>query len=47
VGEDSDKIEKIQEKLADIFGQFFETEPSSCEIPLFVFPRSGAKIRVN
>jgi len=47
VGADSEKIKKIQEKPPDIFGQVPETEPSSCKILLFVFPQSGAKIRVN
>jgi len=46
-GRDSDKIKKFQEKLLDIFGQVSETEPSFCNILLFVFPQSGAKIRAN
>jgi len=34
-------------KLPDIFGQVSETEALPCQILLFVFPQSGAKIRVN
>jgi len=45
MGEGSDRIKKIQEKLPDIFGQVSETEPSPCKILLFVFPQSGSKIR--
>jgi len=42
-GEDSDKIEKIKEKLPDIFGQVSETEPSPCKILLFLFSSKWRK----
>jgi len=41
--EDSDKIKKMQEKLPDIFGQVFETEPSPCKILPFVFLKVAQK----
>jgi len=37
----------MQEKLPDTFGLVSETEPSRCEIFLFVFPQSGGKILAN
>jgi len=40
-------MKKMQEKLPEIFGQVSETEPSPCEILLFVFPQSGGKILTN